>query len=41
MKSMNIKYFDKDGVPTKMHVILIMWAYSPYVDKLKKYLSTI
>ena len=41
MKSMNIKYFDKEGVPTKMHVILIMWAYSPYVDKLKKYLSTI
>ena len=41
MKSMNIKYFDKDGVPTKMHVILIMWAYSPYVNKLKKYLSTI
>ena len=40
MKSMKIDYFHKDGdmkgMPTKMHVILIMWGYSPYEDKLKK-----
>ena len=39
MKSMKIDYFHKDGdmkgLPTKMHVILIMWAYSPYEKELK------
>ena len=39
MKTMNIKFFHEDGklkgLPTKMHVILIMWAYSPYPEKLK------
>jgi hypothetical protein len=36
MKSMNIPFFDENGIPTKMHTILIMWAYSPYPEKLKK-----
>ena len=35
----NIDYFHKSGdmkgMPTKMHVILIMWAYSPYEKKIK------
>jgi len=39
MKSQNIPYFYDEGklkgLPTKMHTILIMWAYSPYADKLK------
>ena len=38
MKSQNIPFFHKDGklkgLPTKMHTILIMWAYSPYPNKL-------
>ena len=33
-------FFHKDGklkgLPTKMHTILIMWAYSPYEAKIKK-----
>ena len=40
MKSQKIDYFHKSGkmkgLPTKMHIILIMWGYSPYEDKLKK-----
>ena len=36
MKSMNLPFFDENGIPTKMHTILIMWAYSPYPEKLKK-----
>lgn len=39
IKSQKIEYFHKKGdlkgLPTKMHVILIMWAYSPYEEKLK------
>ena len=34
MKRMKIPYFREDGKPTKMHCILIMWAYSPYASKL-------
>lgn len=36
MTKMNIPWFDKNGLPTKMHTILIMWAFSPYENKLKK-----
>ena len=40
MKRQKIDYFHKSGemkgFPTKMHVILIMWAYSPYEKKLNK-----
>tara|TARA_B100001175_G_C19481422_1_gene627321 strand:+ start:1229 stop:1648 length:420 start_codon:yes stop_codon:yes gene_type:complete len=40
MKSQKIPFFHKSGelkgLPTKMHTILIMWAYSPYVDKIKE-----
>lgn len=40
MKSQNIPYFHKygelKGLPTKMHTILIMWAYSPYENKIKE-----
>ena len=36
---MKLKYFHEEGklkgLPTKMHTILIMWAYSPYEAKLK------
>ena len=43
MKRQNIDYFHKSGdmkgMPTKMHVILIMWAYSPYEKKLKELLN--
>ena len=39
MKSFNIDFFHKSGplkgLPTKMHTILIMWAYSPYPSKIK------
>ena len=39
MKRQKLDYFHKSGkmkgLPTKMHVILIMWAYSPYETKLK------
>ena len=39
MKSFNIDFFQKSGplkgLPTKMHTILIMWAYSPYPSKIK------
>ena len=38
MNKMKLKYFHDDGklkgLPTKMHTILIMWAYSPYIEKL-------
>ena len=29
IKKMKLPLTDKDGNPTKMHLILIMWAYSP------------
>lgn len=39
MKSQNIPFFHENGklkgLPTKMHTILIMWAYSPYEKKIK------
>lgn len=39
-KSMKLDYFVKNGplkgLPTKIHVNMIMWAYSPYPEKLKK-----
>ena len=42
-KSMKLDYFVKNGplkgLPTKIHVNMIMWAYSPYPEKLKKNLS--
>ena len=40
VKSQKIPFFHKSGelkgLPTKMHTILIMWAYSPYIDKIKE-----
>ena len=40
MKSQNIPFFHKEGklkgLPTKMHTILIMWAYSPHSSKIKE-----
>jgi hypothetical protein len=40
MKKMGIKLFHEDGklkgLPTKMHVNMIMWAFSPEPEKLKK-----
>jgi hypothetical protein len=42
-KSMKLDYFHKNGplkgLPTIIHVNMIMWAYSPYPEKLKKNLS--
>ena len=39
-KRMKLDYFHKEGLlkglPTKIHTNMIMWAYSPYIDKLKK-----
>ncbi len=39
-KSMKLDYFHKNGplkgLPTIIHVNMIMWAYSPYPEKLKK-----
>lgn len=39
MKSQNIPFFHESGelkgLPTKMHTILIMWAYTPYDKKIK------
>jgi len=34
MKRMKIPYFREDGKPTKMHCILLMWAFSPFPNKL-------
>ena len=36
MKKMGIPFYGKDGLPTKMHTILIMWAYSPDEKKIEK-----
>jgi hypothetical protein len=42
-KSMKLDYFHKTGplkgLPTVIHTNMIMWAYSPYPEKLKKNLS--
>jgi hypothetical protein len=39
-KSMKLDYFHKNGplkgLPTVIHINMIMWAYSPYPNKLKK-----
>ena len=41
-KRMKLDFFHKSGplkgLPTKIHVNMIMWAYSPYPKKLKKLL---
>lgn len=37
MIKMNIPWFDKNGVPTKMHTILIMWAFSPFPKEIVKW----
>jgi hypothetical protein len=43
MKSQHISFFHQDGklkgLPTKMHTILIMWAYSPYENKIKEIMN--
>jgi len=42
VKRMKLDFFHKSGVlkglPTKIHINMIMWAYSPYPTKLKKIL---
>ncbi|KXJ80222.1 hypothetical protein RP20_CCG026152 [Aedes albopictus] len=37
VKESGEKMFDSDGKPTKVHLEMIYWAYSPNVDKLKAY----
>ena len=39
MKRQKLPFFNKDGNPTKMHTILIMWAYSPYQSKIEKIMN--
>lgn len=34
MKKNKIGLYDAKGIPTKMHIILIMWAYSPVLLKM-------
>lgn len=36
IKSMKLKLFEENGLPTVIHTNLIMWAYSPFPDKLAK-----
>lgn len=36
---MNIPWFDKNGIPTKMHTILIMWGFSPVNKNILKNLK--
>lgn len=33
MKKNKIALYDDKGIPTKMHIILIMWGYSPDIKK--------
>lgn len=40
LKSTNAKLFNDDGAPTKEHIEMIQWAYSPNVDKLKQHIDT-
>lgn len=35
----NLKLFDSNGAPTKEHLNMIYWAYSPQPDKLKSYVE--
>lgn len=37
LMKMKIPWFDKNGIPTKMHTILIMWAFSPSPEYLEKF----
>lgn len=39
MKKMKLPLFDKNGIPTIIHTNLLMWAYSPQPEKLKKSLQ--
>lgn len=41
MQKMKLPFYDKNGLPTKMHTILIMWAYSPDEKKIKKNINLI
>jgi hypothetical protein len=36
LNKMKINWFGSDGLPTKMHTILIMWGYSPYSNVISK-----
>jgi len=40
MKHARTQWFNKDGLPTVQHTVLIMNGYSPYEDRLKKILKT-
>lgn len=40
LKANNAKLFNDDGSPTKEHIELIQWAYSPNVDKLKQHIES-
>lgn len=39
LKASNAKLFNDDGSPTKEHLEMIHWAYSPNVDKLKQHID--
>lgn len=40
LKSNNAKLFNDDGSPTKEHIEMIQWAYSPNADKLKQHIES-
>lgn len=40
LKATNAKLFNDDGAPTKDHIEMIQWAYSPNVDKLKQHIES-
>jgi hypothetical protein len=40
MKYSRTQWFNKDGLPSVQHTVLIMNGYSPYEDRLKKILKT-
>jgi hypothetical protein len=40
MKHARTQWFNKEGLPTVQHTVLIMNGYSPYEDRLKKILKT-
>uniref|UniRef100_A0A182RL10 Uncharacterized protein n=1 Tax=Anopheles funestus TaxID=62324 RepID=A0A182RL10_ANOFN len=37
----SVKLFDQDGKPTDVHLKMIQWAFSPQVEKLKSYVSSL
>ncbi|XP_050067407.1 uncharacterized protein LOC126556223 [Anopheles maculipalpis] len=37
----SVKLFDQAGKPTELHLKMIQWAYSPQVEKLKSYVSSL